>query len=264
MPIVTIKKKANKKRRIKKTSPFKEQALLEKEIIEFINKFKATVVNQATRMSDFFEMSCFNHIVKFYENNNYLPVIENLQSNKYRYKCSTSGVQSNFSHFLVTKKVGKKTYEFEIQHNLAIQSSHTPEIFTTPDICVINRNKIKESTDHYETKRRFCFIENIDLITFCEVKQFNPYPELVFNFIGIVNELQKDIITNKAKAKLPIHIAPSLMVSGKANKQTQKIKEKLEERYCINIIYDIFNSGAITFSKFGLEELRVTGKLPIS
>lgn len=49
---------------LKTISPFKEKALLEKEIIAFVNKFKSTLANQATRMSDFFEMSCFNHIVK--------------------------------------------------------------------------------------------------------------------------------------------------------------------------------------------------------
>ena len=64
---------------MKTTSPFKEKALLEKEIIEFVNKFKATVSNQATRMSDFFEMSCFNHIVQ-------IPVILTTQ---FQFKVST-------------------------------------------------------------------------------------------------------------------------------------------------------------------------------
>ncbi len=246
----------------KTISPFKDQAVLEKEIAAFINKFKATVANQAKRISDFFEMSCYNYIVRFYELNGYTPIIENLQNGKYRYKCSTSGVQSNFSNFKISKKVGIRKYEFEIQHNLAVQSSHDDEIFTTPDISIIKRNKVKESTTYYDTARRFCFVENNDLISFCEVKQFNPFPELIFNFIGIVNELRKGIMTNDAKEEKPIHIAPSLMISGKANKQAQKIKEKLEERYCINIIYDIFNSGHGTFSRYQINELRCAGKLP--
>ena len=248
----------------KKTSPFKDKDLLEKEITEFVNKFKATIANQATRISDFFEMSCFNHIVGFYELNDYTVSIKNLQIGKYRYKCSTAGIQSNFSHFLVKKKIGRKKYEFEIQHNLAIQSSHTNELFTTPDIAIIKKEKVKETTDYYDSNRRFCFVKNRDFITFCEVKQFNPFPELIFNFIGVVNELRKDILTNTEKEQLPIHIAPSLMVSGKPNKPTQKIKEKLEERYCINIIYDIFNSGTETFSRRKIAELRTTGKKPSS
>ena len=206
-------------------------------------------------------MSCYNYVVKFYELNGYILVIENLQAGKYRYKCSTSGIQSNFSNFVVTKTIEQKVVEFEIQHNLAVQSSHTPEIFTTPDICVIKRKGVEISDSYYDTKRRFCFVKNSNMITFFEVKQFNPFPELVFNFIGIINELRKEILANNAEILLPIHLAPSLMISGKPNKQTQKIKEILEQRYCINIIYDIFNSGSGTFSRNGIIQLRTTGAL---
>lgn len=244
---------------LKTISPFKEKALLEKEIIAFVNKFKSTLANQATRMSDFFEMSCFNHIVTFYENNDYTASIENLQVGKYRYKCSTSGVQSNFSHFKVTKNIEGKDYIFEIQHNLAVQSSHHIEIFTTPDISIIKKDSVNETIEYYDTKRRFCFVENKDLMTFCEVKQFNPFPELLFNFIGVVNELRKDILTNTAKKENPIHIAPSLMISGKPNKQAKRIKEELEKRYCLNIIFDIFHSGTATFSRRNVNGLKQTG-----
>lgn len=240
----------------KKTSPFKEKDLLEKEITEFINKFKTTVSNQANRMSDFFEMNCFNLIVSFYMKNEYQVRVENLQDGKYRYKCSTSGIQSNFSHFSVQKRIGRKLYSFEIQHNLAVQSSHSPELFTTPDIVVIKKGKIKISTDYYETNRKFCFIKNSDFVTFFEVKQFNPFPELLFNFIGVVNELRKEILLRTDKIELPLHLAPSLMVSGKPNKPAQKIKDNLENRYCINLIFDIFDNGTETFSK---NKLKTTG-----
>ena len=255
----------NKKKTIttpKKTiSPFKEIDLFEKEIKEFVNKFKATVSNHSKRISDYFEMSCYNLIVRFYENNNYKVSIQNLQKGKYRYKCSPAGIQSNYSYFLVSKQVGKRKLEFEIQHNLAAQSSFSKEIFTNPDIVVIKKGSFKTTTEYYTTKRRFSYVKNDDLITFFEVKNFNPFPELVFNFIGIVNELRKDILTNTAISKKPIHLAPSLMVSGKPNKQTERIKESLEERYCINILYDLFDSGISTFSKDNLSKLRTTGKL---
>lgn len=92
------------------------------------------------------------------------------------------------------------------------------------------------------------------------MKHFNPFPELIFNFIGVVNEIRKDIITNNSRAKRPIHLAPSLMISGKPNKQTERIRYSLEERYCINIIYDLFDSGSQTFSGFGVSSLKTTGK----
>jgi len=235
--------------------------LFEKEIKAFVNEFKVTVSNHAKRISDYFEMSCYNLIVRFYVNNGYKVLVQNLQDGKYRYKCSPSGIHSNYSFFLVSKQVGKKEYEFEIQHNLATQSSFSKEIFTNPDIAVIKKGTSKTTTKYYATKRRFSYVKNTDLITFFEVKNFNPFPELIFNFIGIVNELRKDILTNSAISKRPIHLAPSLMVSGKPNKQTERIKKSLEERYCINILYDLFDSGISTFSKAKQSELRTTGKL---
>lgn len=220
------------------------------------------MVNQSKRISDYFEMSCFNHIVHYYELNDYVITIENLQNGKYRYKCSTSGNQINFSHFNATKQTDNQIYEFEIQHNLAVQSSYDSEIFTTPDIAVIEKGKVKSKTDYYESKRVFSYVENINLQSFCEVKQFNPFPELIFNFIGIVNELKHEILTDTAEQIEPIQIAPSLMISGKPNKQTQKIKESLEKRYCINIIFDLFYSGTDTFSKKKVMNLRRVGKCP--
>ncbi|MBK9504392.1 MAG: hypothetical protein IPO03_03315 [Bacteroidetes bacterium] len=101
-------------------------------------------------------------------------------------------------------------------------------------------------------------------MTFCEVKQFNPFPELLFNFIGVLNELKMEYMTNHS-VKLPTdHIAPSLMISGKPNRQTIRIKESLEGRYCINIIYDLFYSATFTFSKGKINDLRKAGKKPVS
>ena len=256
------KKKTKETQESTKTiSPFKEKALLEKEIKEFVNKFKATVSNHATRISDYFEMSCYNLIVKFYENNDYDVSIQNLKDNKYVYKCSPAGIQSNYSHFLVSKTVGKRKYNFEIQHNLAVQSSFDKKVFTNPDIAVIKMGKSKTTTKYYAIKRRFSYVENKDMISFFEVKNFNPFPELIFNFMGIVNELRNEILTNNAVERKPIHLAPSLMISGKPNKQTNRIKDSLEERYCINIFYDLFDIGISTFSKKNQNGLKMTGKL---
>ncbi len=207
-------------------------------------------------------MSCYNYIVRFYEANDYEVKVDNLIDKKYRYKCSTAGVQSNFSNFIAKKTHEGQVYEFEIQHNLAVQSSHDENLFTTPDICVIIKGHFKTTTGYYDSQKRFSFVENKDMMSFFEVKHFNPFPELVFNFIGTINELRKEIITNTASEMKPIHLAPSLLTSGKPNKQTTRIKDSLENRYCINIIYDLFYSGTSTFSKKNMRNLKVTGQLP--
>lgn len=244
----------------KKTSPFKEFALFEKEIIDFANKYKTIVVNHAKRTSDYFEMSCFNYIVRFYELNGYDLEVKNLQSGKYRYKCSPAGIQSNFSHFEASIQIGKKKVDFEIQHNLAVQSSQDDKIFTTPDISVIKKGKVKYTKEYYSTSTTFSYVENKDLMTFCEVKQFNPFPELLFNFIGVLNELKVEYMTNNGINHSTDHISPSLMISGKPNKQTTTIKNSLESRYNINILYDLFFNATFTFSKGNIDDLRKAGK----
>lgn len=246
------------------TSLFKDSKEFEKELIEFSNKFKMTIVSHSKRISDYFEISCFNHLVKFYELNGYTLLVDNLQSNQYRYKCTTMGIQSNFSNFVAQKTFEGKLEEFEIQHNLAVQSSHDKELFTTPDISIIKKGKVIVVDDYYDTKRKFSYVKNTDFITFCEVKNFTPFPELLFNFIGVVNELQKNIINNQNKKSKLTHISPSLMISGKPNKQTLRIKNSLESRYRINIIYDLFYSGTQTFSKSKFKNLKTTNEKTIA
>ena len=208
-------------------------------------------------------MCCFNYIVHFYQLKGYSLSVQRLQGGQYKYKCTTSGIQSNFSHFLATIEIGGKKHQFEIQHNLAVQSSHDKELFTTPDISIIKKGRAKRTTkQYYDSGKTFSFVNNKDLMSFCEVKQFAPYPELIFNFIGIVNELQKDILINLGAEHNPVHIAPSLLISGKPNKQTERIKASLENRYCLNIVYDIFYSGVSTFSRRNVNRFRISGRLP--
>ena len=117
------------------------------------------------------------------------------------------------------------------------------------------------TTEYYDTKTTFSYVNNENLMTFCEVKQFNPFPELLFNFIGVLNELKKEYMTDEGVAHDPIHLAPSLMISGKPNKQTNSIRESLEKRHCINIIYDLFYNASFTFSRGNIKSLRTTGKV---
>jgi hypothetical protein len=257
-----VKTKEVETKKTKTTSPFKDFALFEKEIQDFANKFKTIVSNQAKRTSDYFEMSCFNYIVRFYELQGYELQVKNLKDNKYRYKCSPAGIQSNFSHFVAYKKIERTTFRYEIQHNLAVQSSQDPGVYTTPDISIIKKGKVKYTKAYYDTKTTFSYVTNENLISFCEVKQFNPFPELLFNFIGVLNELKKEYMIDEGENLEPSHIAPSLMISGKPNKQTKRIRDSLESRYCINIIYDLFYSATYTFSKANIGELRKAGKKP--
>ena len=251
-----------------KKTPFKDTDEFEKEIIEFMNKHKARVKEHSKRISDYFEICCFNYVVKFYELKGYEVSVENLQKKKYRYKCSTQGVQSNFSNFKAIKKIDSEEIVLEIHHNLAVQSSHSDNIYTTPDIVVIHEGGIVEDDSFYKSNKRFCYAPNKALQTFCEVKQFNPFPELLFNFMGTVNELTKEIVaesygvrlTENEKSEIQTQIAPTLMISGKGNEHAEKIRDSLTERYSINIFYDLFDVGLSTSDAW---EKRVLKTMPI-
>jgi hypothetical protein len=248
------KNRQGSKRR--KISPFRNVTELEKEITDFMNIHKTSFSNHATRISDYFEMCCFNYIVRFYDERGFSVTIENLQGNRYRYKCSTQGNQENFSHFSIHREKGGTSHSFEIHHNLAIQSSHDNSIYTTPDIAVIGKETVVIDEEFYAGKKKLSYAANNNMVTFCEVKQFNPFPELMFNFIGTVNELRPTHLNGLHLTLDPMHIAPSLMISGKPNEHAMKIKKSLEERYCVNIVYDLFTSTYHPFARYRIRELK--------
>jgi hypothetical protein len=112
-----------------------------------------------------------------------------------------------------------------------------------------------EDAGFYYSSTKYYFVENKSLITFCEVKNFNPFPELLFNFIGIINELNPRLLKPK-KANGREHLSASLLISGKSNGHSDRIKESLERRYHINILYDLFTIGNASFSKYNIVRLR--------
>jgi len=243
-------------------NPFKSVEDFEKDINSFLRIHKTYINEQGRRISDYFEMNCYNYVVKYYEHQGFTLSIENLKAGKFKYKLSPGGYPENFSYFRIVLQYREeeKLYEvnFEIHHNLTVQSGFQRDIYLTPDIAVINANAIVEDHDHYiveHSKKKFCYVQNHDLQTFCEVKQFNPFPELLFNFTGMYAELKMSALNGDQHYKPPKHLAPSLMLSGKGNRHTQRIKESLEKRHFVNIIFDLFDTGSITFSDYGKNEL---------
>lgn len=241
-------------------NPFKDISDLREEVTKYINAHKTVIHSHAKRLSDYFEMCCFNYIVRFYENKGYSVQVENLQDKKYRYKLTTAGYASRFSYFSASKTISEKgnvqNIKVEIRHNIAVQSKHQSDIFTTPDIVVVMPDKIVEDNKFYFRNRVLSYIPNSEVLTFCEAKQFTPFPELLFSFIGTVNELRDELLKNNIQIIKTDHIAPSLMISGKGNQHTDRIRDSLQQRYWINILFDLFQSGVNTFSKRKINKLR--------
>ena len=241
---------------MKRTTPFKAPSDFEKELTDFSNRYKTMLADHSNRISDYFEMSCYNFIIKYYEKKGYVLSVQNLQGGKFKFKCSPKGLLSNFSYFKAIKKEdSEEASVFYIFHNATVQSSFDSKVYTTPDIVVSRTNEPSETDDYYSTKKKLSYIPTENLITFCEAKHLTPFPELMINFIGTVHELIPDCLCEGGKCQETEHIASSLMMSGTLGKPTNRIKVSFESRYYVNFFDNLFNnvakSSLLTKNKIG-------------
>lgn len=73
---------------MKRTTPFKASEDFEKELIDFSKRFKTLIADHSKRISDYFEMSCYNLVIRYYEKKGYELKVQNLQGGKFKFKCS--------------------------------------------------------------------------------------------------------------------------------------------------------------------------------
>lgn len=243
---------------MKRTTPFKAPADFEMELTDFSNKYKTLLAEHSKRISDYFEMTCYNLIVRYYEKKGYELTVENLQGGKFKFKCSPNGLLKNFSYF---KAVKEETVVY-IFHNATAQSAFDDNVFTTPDIVIANTNKASETKDYYTTKKTLSFIPKESLVTFCEAKHLTPFPELMVNFIGTVHELKPECVNTYVEHPASDHIAPSLMMSGTFGKSTRRIQNSFEMRYYVNFFDNLFEDVSVRLflSKYGINSIATLGK----
>ena len=225
---------------MKRTNPYISAESFEKDIKDFANKHHAHFSQHSDKLSQYFEMACYNLIVHYYEKCGYKLEAKNLKAGDFKYKCSPLGHLNNFSYFKASKTVeGEENEVFYIFHNATCQSFYDKMVFTSPDIVVSKSDIPGETNDHYETKMVLKFVKNKDLLTFCEAKQMVPFPELMITFIGTVSELKPTCLTVGEESN---HIAPTLMMSRTMSKHCKRIKNSLEDRYFINFFSDLIDN----------------------
>ena len=231
--------------------PFLDREVLIKEIKNFACQYNAYFKSQTKRMSDFYEMSAYNEIVRYYKKKKYdiRPFI--LKKGKFKYRLSTSGLKENFSYFHCSKIWGrganKPSIAIEIHHNLRIQSNHDDKMFYNADISVCFVDGV--DTDRFNQRRRDYICKDA-LITFFEVKNLTPFPEILYNFNGLLLEfmsefIYQNVITSEFNPNSPVnqnHLCPGIFFSGNLNDNTRKIVRNLQGRYKHNIICGLANS----------------------
>lgn len=247
---------------MKRTTPFKDNAEFDKDLQDFANKFHVTLAEHSYKTNEYFEISCYNLILRYYEKRGYKLEVMNLKGSDFKFKCNPNGFLENFSYFKATKtnRMGNDEVVY-VFHNATVQSAFDDKVFTTPDIVVAKTSIAKETTDHYITKLKLTYIGRDDLITFCEAKHITPFPELMINFIGTLHELKPECMNDEGKQPSE-HLAPSLMISGTFGKPTKRIKDSFENRYYINYLDNLFDDASVRlfFSKSQLNKLATLGK----
>ena len=230
----------------KMSSPYKDKKLLISSIDKFLNKHGVFLKNRGDKISGYFEMTCFNDVVSFYENTGFQVKPMNLKGSVYVYKLSPSGYPENFSYFLISKD-----REFEIHHSLSVESTIGNDLFYTPDIAVISKDAVekRKTSSYYNEKRPHSFCNAQNLQTFVEVKHMNPFPELLFNFTGLLYSFMPVVMDGDQSGKGAEHIAPSLALSGNGNAHTTAIKNTFEAKYDCNLIYGLFYKYSQIYSK---------------
>jgi len=248
----------------KSKSPFKANSALRKQIEGFLATHGATLAQEAKRTSMFFELAAYNDVVQYYETNGYAVKPENLRgtTSDFVYALSPNAKAAKCSYFSATKNYNKGVaHEFEIRHNLRVRSAHDTEIFVAPDYVVIDKEALQSTRfpHYYNGKVDYVFVAAEQVRTFAETKHYMPSPELVLNFVGIVNEIKPAFIRGEFPEKRPKHCGPSLIISGVGNVHLRKIKDSLADRYRINVFLGLFQYPSQLYSKGNQANIKKIG-----
>lgn len=239
-------------------TPYIDRKELLRDISSFVRRNGGTFRQLAKRMSDLFEMTIYNDVIKYYKRKKCAIEIHKLKRDgTFKYKLSTSGLAENFSYFTIISKKSNcdksLSKSYEIHHNIKVQSAHDKHIYFTADISVCNAGGTK--TIMQKNGRRHSFIENEKLINFFEVKNMNPFPEVLFSFSGLVLEIMPQFIEKTVLATTKgDHLTPSLIFSGTSSAHAEKVCESLKSRYNYNIISGLYVNKSQVYSFKNLHE----------
>ena len=241
----------------KTKSLFKDNKLLVNEIKRFLNRHGGFFISKIDKTSYYFELSVYNNLVEYYENHGWDVVPRNFGDDGkqfvYAVNPAASPIKCSYFSLRKTYTYPKTTihHDFELRHNLRIQSKHNDRIFITPDFAVIRPDSIENCflKYYFNGKVAYHFCKSDNVITFAEAKNYMPSPELIINYVGILNEINPGFIFGEFPSNKPFHFSPSLVISGASNPHTTRISHSLSERYKINVFMSMFYFPQQIYSK---------------
>ena len=225
------------------SGPWIDRSILVKNAKSFVGAHGLFLKRNGPRISSLVEIAVYNSIVDYYKREGYTLVGENLGPKKsFRYKLTASGLAENYSFF--TARKGSEL--FHLLHNISIQSAHHDHMYFTADVVIADKKGA--TTQKLKSGRRHSFVARQNLITFAEVKHLNPFPEVLYNFMGLILEfapalIHKTCIIGDSGGKL----CPIIAFTGPGSAHTELIQQELSKRYGVNIVFSTSSAfGALT------------------
>jgi hypothetical protein len=213
--------------------PWIDRAVLLKNARSFVQKHGFFLRANAKRISSLVEIAVYNSIVRYYESQGFQVTGENLGPKKsFRYKLTSAALIGNYSYFVARK--GQAV--FYVYHNVSLQSAHDDHLYFTADAAVTSRKGATTKT--LKSGRRHSYVAKTDLVTFAEVKHLTPFPEVLFNFMGLILEFAPGFIDAiHAVGKTAAHPCPIITFTGAPSEHCERIQASLSSRYGINIVF---------------------------
>jgi hypothetical protein len=214
-------------------SPWIDRKILIKNAESFVASHGYFLRQNGPRISSLVEIAIYNSIVQFFKARGFQVRGENLgPKSSFRYKLTAAGLTENYSYFVATKD----DIAFHILHNMRMQSAHHDHLYFTGDVVVADESGA--TTQKLKNGRRHSFVAKEHLVTFAEVKHLNPFPEVLFNFMGLVLEFMPTFV-NKINtiSKSGDRLCPVIAFTGAASDHSELIQQSLSERYGINIVF---------------------------
>lgn len=241
-------------------NPWIDRKILVRNARSFVASHGYFLRRNGARISSLVEIAIYNSLVQYYKARGFQVSGENLGPKKsFRYKLTASGLSENYSYFKATKDgVG-----FHIMHNMRMQSAHHDHLYLTGDVVITNVNGA--TTQTLKGGRRHSFVANKNLVTFAEVKHLNPFPEVLFNFMGLVLEFMPGFLEKRYLiSQLGDNICPVIAFTGAGSDHAESIQQSLTERYGINFIFNTSSTygalgGFSTLNKYADASATVAG-----
>lgn len=205
--------------------------LVRRELGDFIKAHRAALEEVSRRQAQFLEIGAMAFVVEHYRKKKYKPEAMGLSKGRvFHAKLWSRGNPLNYSWFRCRR--GKS--EFDIYLNLPVLSSYGDGGVYVVDVGVVRAGVLPTRRDGGPLA-----LQNRELVTFAEVKNFKIYPMLLAHFVGIVHEIQPAFLGGSrprgfARAS---HFAPALFTVGSITPNSTLILGGfLTRKYKVNVV----------------------------